>query len=174
MVSLLIVLFFALSGLLLNNPSWTFGQQAQTTKVSGQLPTGSVSSGSADYLVISEYLRASQGATGQITDYGSEAGKGRISYGAPGYNATANFDLATGAFTMSTTRYGLIAVITDLHKGANVSTAWKIAIDAAAVLLTAVALTGLILQLLLAKKRRTALILLAIGVVGGLALMFFA
>jgi uncharacterized protein len=174
MVSLLVVLFFALSGLLLNNPSWTFGQQAQTSKASGELPTGSVSNGTADYLVISEYLRANQGATGQITDYGSEAGTGRISYGAPGYTATANFNLATGEFTMQTTRYGVVALITDLHKGTNVSTVWKLAIDAAAILLSAVAVTGLVLQLFLAKKRRTALILLTVGVVGGLVLMFLA
>jgi uncharacterized protein len=174
MISLLVVLFFALTGLLLNNPSWTFGQSPQVTSVSGELPDGAITNGEPNYLVISEYLRANQGATGQITDYGVSGDSGRISYGSPGYTATASFSVAEGTFTLQTTRSGFVALISDLHKGTNVSTAWKLAIDAAAILLTTVALTGLILQLLIAKKRTTALVLLAIGVAAGVGLMFLA
>jgi uncharacterized protein len=174
MVSLLVVLFFALTGLLLNNPSWTFGQQATVTKTTGQLPDGSIVSGSPNYLVISEYLRAQQGASGQITDYGVSGDTGRVSYGSPGYTATATFSISAGTFTMQSTRSGFVAVLNDLHKGTNASTAWKLVIDAAAILLTVVAATGLILQLLMAKKRTTALVLLAIGVVAGVGLMFLA
>ncbi len=174
MVSLLVVLFFALTGLLLNNPSWTFGETQQVTSVSGQLPTGSFTDGVPNYLVISEYLRANQGVTGQITDYGVTGDSGRITYGSPGYTATATFSVAESTFTIQTTRSGVVAMLSDLHKGTNVSTTWKLAIDAAAVLLTTVALTGLILQLMMAKKRTAALVLLSIGVAAGVGLMFLA
>lgn len=174
MVSLLVVLFFAVTGLLLNNPTWTFGQETQVTKSSGQLPDGSITSGAPNYLVISEYLRTVQGASGQITDYGLTGDNGRISYGKPGYTATATFSVTTGTFTMQSSQSGLVALLSDLHKGTNASTSWKLAIDAAAILLTTVAFTGLILQLLMAKKRNTALVLLSIGVVAGVGLMFLA
>ncbi len=174
MISLLIVLFFALTGLVANNPSWTFGQEPQVTSVTGQLPDGAITNGAPDYLVISEYLRASQGASGQITDYGLSGDTGRITYGSPGYTATASFSVSKATFTLQTTRSGFMALLTDLHKGTNASMPWKLAIDGAAIVLTAVALTGLILQLLMAKKRSTALVLLSIGVVAGVGLMLLA
>lgn len=174
MVSLLVVLFFAVTGLLLNNPTWTFGQEPQVISVSGTLPEGSITDGQPDFLVISEYLRAYQGVSGQITDYGTSGDTGRISYGSPGTSATASFSVSTGTFTVQTTRSGVVALLNDLHKGTNAATPWKLAIDASAILLTVVALTGLILQLLMAKKRTSALVLLGLGVVGGVALMMLA
>lgn len=174
MVSLLVVLFFAVTGLLLNNPSWTFGQQPQVSTVTGSLPDGAISNGQPDYLVISEYLRSHQLVSGQVTDYGISGDEGRISYGSPGYSATATFSVSAGTVTVQTTRSGVIALLNDLHKGTNAATPWKLAIDAAAVLLTLVALTGVIMQLLMAKKRVTASVLLGAGVVGGVLLMFLA
>lgn len=174
MGSLLIVLFFAVTGLLANNPSWTFGQQPQVTSVGGQLPQGAVVDGVPNYLVISEYLRANQGASGQISDYGLSGDSGRISYGAPGYTATASFSLSQGTFVLQTTRSGLAALLTDLHKGTNAALPWKLAIDAAAILLGVVAVTGLVMQLMMAKKRTTAMVLIGVGVVVGLGLMFLA
>jgi hypothetical protein len=173
MISLLVVLFFALTGLLANHTDWNFGQQPVTSTVHGQLPDGAVGS-AVDYLAISEYLRSSQAVTGQVTDYGASGDTGRISYGGPGYTATVTFSLTTGSFTLQSTRSGVAALLTDLHRGTNAATPWKLAIDAAAILLTAVALTGLILQLLMAKKRVAALVLLGVGVVGGVALMMLA
>ncbi|HRA07067.1 MAG TPA: PepSY-associated TM helix domain-containing protein [Propionicimonas sp.] len=173
MISLLLVLFFALTGLTLNHQDWTFGQQPLVVSASGELPAGSILDGQPDFLTISEYLRSSQGASGEITDYGAEAGTGRISYAGPGVTSSASFELATGEFTIETTRYGLIAVANDLHKGRHVSGLWTATIDAAAILLALVALTGLILQLLIQKRRGTALVLLAIGTVAGAALLYF-
>ncbi len=82
--------------------------------------------------------------------------------------------MSAGTVTVQTTRSGVIALLNDLHKGTNATTPWKLAIDAAAVLLTLVALTGVIMQLLMAKKRVTASVLLGAGVVGGVLLMFLA
>lgn len=45
MVSLLIVLFFAVTGLTLNHQDWTFGQSPQVTTTTGQLPDGAISDG---------------------------------------------------------------------------------------------------------------------------------
>ena len=174
MTSLLVVLFFAVTGLTLNHQDWTFGQAPQVTKTSGTLPSGAITSSEPDFLQISEYLRANEGATGEITDHGVDGDTGRISYSGPGYTGSATFSLTDGSYTMESTRYGLVAVANDLHKGRHTSTAWSWTIDAAAVLLILVSLTGLILQLLIQKRRTTALILLGLGVVAGAGLMFLA
>lgn len=174
MISLLVVLFFAATGLTLNHQDWTFGQSPQVTTTTGQLPDGAITDGTPNFLTISEYLRSQQGASGEITDYGADSGSGRISYAGPGYVASASFDLTTGSFTMETTRYGLVAIANDLHKGRHTSTAWNWTIDAAAIFLLVVALTGLILQLLIQRKRNTALILLGIGTVAGVVLIWLS
>ncbi len=174
MVSLLIVLFFAVTGLTLNHQDWTFGQSPQVTTTTGQLPDGAISDGTPDFLVISEYLRSEQGASGEITDYGTDSETGRISYAGPGYVASATFELASGQFSMETTRYGLVAIANDLHKGRHSSMVWNWAIDAAAIFLIAVAVTGLILQLLIQRKRTTAVVLLGLGAVATVAVIWFS
>lgn len=174
MTSLLIVLFFALTGLTLNHQDWTFGISPVTTSATGQLPDTAITDGEPNYLVISEYLRANQGATGQISDYGTDGDTGRIAYTGPGYTSSTSFNLSDGTFTISTTRYGLVSFAQDLHRGNATSTAWGWAVDAAAILLSLVAVTGLVLQLFIKKKRTTALVLLGVGVVGTIVLMFVA
>ena len=174
MASLLVVLFFAVTGLTLNHQDWTFGQSPQVSKTSGTLPDGAIASGEPDFLLVSEYLRANEGATGEITDHGVDGDTGRISYSGPGYTGSATFSLTDGSYTMESTRYGLVAVANDLHKGRHTSTAWSWTIDVAAALLILVSLTGLILQFLIQKRRTTAMILLGLGVLAGAGLMFLA
>lgn len=174
MASLLVVLFFALTGLTLNHQGWTFGQSPTVSTTSGELPAGALAEGAPNYLVISEFLRSSQGATGEITDYGADGDAGRISYAGPGYTGSASFSVSTGAFTMESTRYGLVAIANDLHKGRHTSTAWSWTIDVAAVGLALVSLTGLLLGLIIQRRRRSALVLLGVGVVAGVALILLS
>lgn len=174
MATMLVVLFFALTGLLLHHPEWTFGTAPHTTQVSGALPSGSIVSRTPNFLDISEYLRTEQGAAGQVSDYGASGNTGRLAYSGPGYSANVTFDLDTGSFTMTTTRYGWVSYLSDLHRGSNTSSAWGWVIDIAAVGLALVALTGVVLQLLIRKKRTTALVLLGVGVVVGVGMMFLA
>lgn len=174
MATMLVVAFFAVTGLLLNHQEWSFGITPSTTQARGELPSGSIQGGAPNWLDISEYLRTSQGASGQVSDYGITGTTGRIAYAGPGYAASATFDVDTGTYTMTTTRYGLVSYFSDLHRGSNTSGAWGWVIDVAAVGLAVVALSGVVLQLLIRKKRTTALVLLGVGVVAGVGLMFLA
>ncbi|MCA0297371.1 MAG: PepSY-associated TM helix domain-containing protein [Actinobacteria bacterium] len=172
MFSLLVVLFFSATGLTLNHQDWTFGQAPQVTTTSGTLPAGAIADGHPNYLVISEYLRSQQGATGEITDYGLDGDAGRISYAGPGYTGAATFSVSAGTFSMESTRYGLVAIANDLHKGRHTSPAWSLTIDIVAVVLVLVSLTGLVLGLVIPRRRRSALILMGLGVAAGVALLF--
>lgn len=174
MATMLVVLFFAVTGLLLHHQEWNFGIDPTTTQVSGELPSDSIVNGVPNYLDISEYLRTSQGASGSVSDYGTSGTTGRIAYTGPGYAASTTFDLDTGSFTMTTTRYGLVSYFSDLHRGSNTSSVWGWVIDVAAVGLALVALTGVVLQMMIRKKRTTALVLLGVGTVAAVGLMFLA
>lgn len=174
LVSLLVVLFFAVTGLTLNHQDWAFGQEPVTTTTTGTLPAGAVTGGTVDFLAVSEYLRSTQGASGEITDHGVDGATGRVTYQGPGYTATATFDTSTRAFSLVSTRYGLVAIANDLHKGRHTSQAWSWLIDVAAVGLVLVAITGLLLQLFIVRTRRLGLILVGIGVVAGVALVLLS
>ncbi len=166
MVCMLLILFFAVTGLTLNHPSW--GADPQTTTATGTLPSEYLAD--PDYLGISEYLRSKEGVTGTAGEHGVDGTQGRISWAGPSYDATVTFDTATGKYTLTETSYGLIAWFNDLHRGSNTSAAWGWVIDASAILLIAVAVSGLVLQMMIQRRRRTALILLGVGVVATVAL----
>ena len=162
MVSLVLVLFFGLTGLTLNHPNWTFGDRVSTTSHAGTLAFDPAPGGAVDYLRISELLRNRYGISADVSDYASTAGQATISYRAPGYAADATVDLSTKRYRVTVEQQGFVAVMNDLHKGRDASSSWKWVIDVVAGFLVVISLTGLGLQLFLRKRRRSAL-LVALG-----------
>jgi len=154
---MLIVAFFAVTGLTLNHPSWTLGSTSTTTRT-GTVPAGAVQGSDVDYLAISEYARDTFGITGHVTDYGADATTGHIDYAGPGYSASVTFSLTDSTLTTTITQGDLLAVLNDIHKGRDTSGAWGWVIDASAILLLFVTVTGIGIQLFQRKRRRSALI----------------
>jgi len=170
MLALLSLLFFALTGLTLNHPEW-FGE-GRVRKASGTLPGAPYLKGEAvDWLRLAEDLRA-LGLRGRVAEHGEGGGAVWLSFRAPGYGADAQVDPRSGAYTLTLTEAGLVAALNDLHKGRDTPGAWRWALDASALFLALVSLTGLFLGLFLRKTRRAALLTLLLGLLlfGGLAL----
>lgn len=169
MVAFVIVLFFGVTGITLNHPTWTFGDGVDVTTESGNLPIATtMADGSVDFLSISEYVRDEYGVTGSVDSFDVTNGEGSIAYKNPGYSAELFFDVATGEFELTTEQQGWVAVMNDMHKGRDTGAAWKLVIDLAAGFLVVISLTGLVLQLFLRKRRRPAL---SAAVIGGLAVV---
>lgn len=171
MTSLLVVLFFALTGITLNHPTWFGAGTPQTSTVSGTLPASALPAGQADPLAVSEYLRANVGVTGQVTTHTETATGGTIDYEGPGTTASVEYASGTGAYTVRSTSYGLVGILNDLHKGRNTGSSVHWLIDLSGGLLALVALTGVILQLYIRRARRLGLSLAAIGTVVGVAFL---
>ena len=109
MISLLVVLFFAITGLTLNHPSWTFGDQTERTTVTGTLPDGwQRADGTPEFLTISEYLRSEYDVGGEVADFGVDNGQAVISYKGPGYAADAFVDTTDGSFELVVEAQGWI------------------------------------------------------------------
>jgi hypothetical protein len=174
MISLLIVLFFGLTGLTLNHPSWTLGSGPSTSSATGTLPAGFASGGNVDFLAVSEFVRSTEHVRGNVADYGATASQGTISYKAPGYAADLTFDVTTGAYQVVVQQQGFLAIMNDLHKGRDTDSSWNWVIDAAALFLVLVALTGLGIQIFQKKRRRRALTVAAAFALVSLILLVIA
>jgi hypothetical protein len=169
MVALLVVLFFGATGLTLNHPAWTFGDDAERTTTIGTLPFDPTDDGSVDgqvqYLLIAEHVRSVDGVSGSVDSFGLVGEQGSIVFKNPGYAAEVTFDLTSRSYEVTVDQQGWVGVLNDLHKGRDAGSAWRWVIDVAAVLLVIISLTGLVMQLFLRRNRTAALVTLGVGAV---------
>ncbi len=172
MISLLIVLFFGITGITLNHPSWTFGDETTISTYTGTLPENAASTDEAEFLLASEYVRTESNVGGEVADFNLAEGEGSITYKGPGYGADLFFDTETGDYSVTVQQQGWVGVMNDLHKGRDTSTLWRWVIDSAAGLRVAVALTGLGIQFMLRRRRFSALTWSMIGAVVSVALIW--
>lgn len=163
MISLLVVLFFSLTGITLNHPDWLFGTKEVRREVTGTMPAGWVKSGEVNWLTVAEELRSSQGLKGRVGDTRADANEADISFAAPGYSADAFINMQTGKYTVNILQQGGVAVLNDLHKGRDAGTGWKWVIDLSGLILTLVSVTGIGILLLLKKTRVQALTVMGVA-----------
>jgi uncharacterized protein len=174
MFSLLVIFFFAVTGITLNHPEWGIVGREFSDEVSGEFPPGWETDGEADWLRLVEHLRAEHGVRGVLEDYRMDEFEGSLAFRGPGYAADVFFDPAAGSFELSVVRQGTVGVLNDLHRGASAGTAWSWLIDIAGVLLAALSITGLGLLLYLKKFRVSALVVMVAGTVLFLVLVALA
>lgn len=165
MISFVIVLFFAVTGLTLNHMDW-FGDQSVTADYQGKVVPGWVNvtdTASINKLGIVEQLRSGHGVKGAVSDFRIDDRECAISFRGPGYSADAFVDRSTGTYKLTETRMGLVAVLNDLHKGRDTGSSWSLVIDGSAIFMTLISATGLILLLFLKKRRVMGLLLAGVG-----------
>ncbi len=158
MVSFAILLFFAVTGLTLNHAEW-FGDMQRTVQYKGVIDP------KLSKLEIVEYFRAHHNVKGAMSDFRTDDSQLTVAFRGPGYSADALIDRGTGKYTLTEVRSGAVAVLNDLHKGRDTGPGWSWMIDASAILMTVVSLTGLTLIFFLPKRRGSGLLLAAGGMV---------
>ena len=161
MIALAAILFFGVTGILLNHPTWLFGDELTITTVDGTLPASvQVSDDPAEgveFLAVSEYLRAEHQIGGVVTNFDQIGDEGSINYTGPGYGATARFDITSLDYELTTREEGVVNAMRDLHSGSDTGSVWSLVIDGTSVFLVVVAISGLGIQIFLKKRRRKAL-----------------
>ena len=165
MVSFIIVLFFAVTGITLNHAEWFDGKQVEK-KVQGNVPLDWVNTpdtGRIRKLEIVELFRNTYGIKGYVSDFLIDDGQCSVSFKGPGYSADASINRKDGTFKLKELRLGLVAVLNDLHKGRDSGKAWSWVLDISAVFLTLISLTGLVMLCFLKKRRLTGFILVVVG-----------
>lgn len=174
MIAFLVILFFGVTGLLLNHPTWVFGDEITTSTLEGTLPeTVIVDDGRIEFLAVSEYLRSEHGIGGEVNNFDQVGDEGSINYSGPGFGASVRFDVTTLTYRAELREEGFVNEMRDLHTGSDTGSVWDWAIDVAAVFLVFVAVTGLGIQLLMRKRRGSALAWLAAGSIVVVGVIWF-
>ena len=161
MVSLLVVLFFAATGVTLNHPDWLATERSES--LSGRLPSSWKSTTGVDWLVVDEYLRASHGVHGTVADRTADDRQAALTFRAPGYSADCFIDVHDGRYRLTVSYQGALGVLNDLHRGRDAGRTWAWLIDVAGVFLVVLSLTGLGLLVYLKKLRASALLAMVAG-----------
>jgi uncharacterized protein len=161
MISLIVVLFFAATGVTLNHPDWLAGER--TDEVTGTLPATWKTAKGIDWLVVAEHLRTANGVHGTVADRREDDREGSLTFRAPGYSADAFIDLRDGSYKLTTSYQGAVGVLNDLHRGRDAGSAWAWLIDASGIFLVFLSLTGLGLLFYLKKVRIKGLVVMTVG-----------
>lgn len=165
MISLLVVLFFAATGITLNHPDWLFGNAQTSNSYQGTLPASWQQNGQVNWLQTAETLRANHNLKGSVTDTRADEQEASISFRAPAYAADAFISIQDGTYSLKVVAQGPVAVLNDLHRGRDAGSAWAWLIDISGGFLLLVSLTGFGLSLFFKKTRRAAMLTVLAGTV---------
>lgn len=187
MALLLVVLFFAVTGITLNRPHLYVSEQPQVDQQTLAIPDFLFAI-KDEHLVVDKkkllaYLADKTNVTGKPSSVQlfSEVEKGELvegevslDYKGPGFNSTVFIDLITQEAEIETTHYGVIAVLNDLHKGRYSGEVWAWFIDISALLMIFFVLTGVCLLVPKKKSFNLGLKWTAFGCVISLLIYLFA
>jgi hypothetical protein len=172
MFSLAIILFFSVTGVTLNHPDWFSAGAERTVEDEGRVDARWLVTPEVKKLEVVEHLRKVHGVRGALADFRVDDGECVVSFKGPGYAADAFIVRDSGEYKLTETSHGLIAVINDLHKGRDTGPGWSMVIDASAVFMTVVSLTGLVLLFYLKLRRNPGMMVVLVGTVAALAAYF--
>ena len=160
MFGLVAILFFSVTGITLNHPSWTFGSKTTEETAKGVMPKEWL--GSADKepakLEIVEHLRREHKVRGLVDDFTVDESECSITLKGPAYSADVFLDRESGKYEVTQRFAGATAFFNDLHKGRDSGKAWAWVIDLSAGLLIIVSITGIALLLYIKRRRRNGLL----------------
>jgi len=164
MALLLVVLFFAITGITLNRPHLYISDDPQIEQQVLSFPstlfTLQENKLEVDKEGVLAFLSEHTKLSGQPSSLQlfSEVEQGELlegeislDYKGPGFNSVVFIDLVSQQAEIETTHYGLVAVLNDLHKGRDSGEVWAWFIDISAFLMVFFALTGVCL--LVPKKK---------------------
>lgn len=156
---LLVLVFFAITGILLNHPDWFEGQSEESihyVKFDSSLPVNIHSETLSPSLW--HFLERELGLNKQYADVEVDGDLLFIEQQKPGVSISVEMDISTGEAEVITTHRGIIATLNELHKGRHAKQLWLWLIDISAILVVIFSLSGLLL--LLPQKKRVGKIVL--------------
>ncbi|MBM3837411.1 MAG: hypothetical protein FJ398_05540 [Verrucomicrobia bacterium] len=171
MLGLLGILFFSLTGLLLNHPDWCGLSTPRVTKVEGAVPLEMLKT--PDQFAVVEKLRKDFGATGAVDSFEADEDRITVVFKSPARRVQAVIDRQKGRAEVLLESRNAAARLAELHRGVEAGSAWRFILDAIAVLQLVGALTGVLLWCLVPRWRPLGLAALAVcGAACGLVYWF--
>ncbi|MBX3483656.1 PepSY-associated TM helix domain-containing protein [Phenylobacterium sp.] len=171
----LALIFFSVTGLLLNHPEWTADLKDQPEHEARlQFTPAEIAAVNA----AKEPPRALAAAVAKKTPVLGEFQSGEIIDGEAqlrleGVKGATDIlgDLTSGEVEVTTKASNLLTTLNDLHRGKNAGAAWKAVIDISAIVVIALSVIGYVLFFSLRFRLRTSLILTAVSLAGLVAVV---
>lgn len=168
---LVLILFFSVTGFMLNHEGWFLPDEPATRTAEGTVPEATQPT--ADRLDVSEGIRRAFGVRGEVKAYRADDDTVEVEYLRPGERTLAEVRRSDGHATVTVESRGWMAVGTDLHKGKYAGRAWALLIDAVCVLLVVISATGLVLWSSLKSRGKWGAALLLFGGAAGWAVYYW-
>lgn len=160
------LIFFAVTGLLLNHPEW-FAKADRPEEISEiVLDPAALDRLSIDVEpgeAIAAYLRQETRIIGQLSSADFFDDEVYLRFAGPRGQSDATVNLFSGESEIAVRRVGFIEFMNGLHRGRDSGAAWKLFIDISAILIFLLSLFGFILFFLIRFRRRTSLVLIGLS-----------
>lgn len=173
----LTLIFFAITGLLLNHPEWieARGEQPSADRTV-RLPAADVAAAQKvedPSRALTELVRKQTPLIGAYQSGEVIDEEAMIRLEGPKGSSDLIVDLASGRAEVTVKKARLIDTLNELHRGKNAGAAWKAIIDASAILILALSIVGYVLFFSLRFRLRTSLILtvVSLGVMVGVVML---
>jgi hypothetical protein len=151
MFAFLLMMFFAVTGVILNHEDWIAGQTT-TRDTTGVISPALTKD--PDKLMVVEHLRSDFGAIGAVSTFDVDATSLHVELKGPGRHTEADIDRATGKAQVTIERHGVLMRLDDLHRGKDSGKPWRWVIDLSAILLFLGSLSGFLIWLALPRRRQ--------------------
>ncbi len=168
MLSFTALMFFAVTGITLNHPTWMGASEQVIRDESGTLPSAWLQ-GDVDELEVAETLRESHGLKGRVKEFEVDEFECMVVFKSPGYAADVFVDRETGSYTVTETSSNAVSIMNDLHKGRDSGAAWSWLIDLSAGLMMLMSISGFGLLFYLKKRRVTGVLTAVAGTIAMIA-----
>ena len=174
-----LLLFFCISGVLLNHLSWINGAK-QDGSLHARLPDKLITQlphfrdeplQFAQQLIPILKTRYNLQRSRSI-EWDADFAELLLDYPLPAGYALVTVSFNTGSYRIDYQTSGVLQILNDLHKGRNTGTVWSLVIDASAILMLIFALTGIIILVQNRKKRLPSLLTLLLGTISPLMIYF--
>lgn len=159
----LILMFFALTGLFLNNPNWFEPEKDENTVTVSMTPDllAKVKGQENPSTDILNFVRAEHTLVGRFQSSEVLDGEVMIRLESPAGSTDVWAMLDTGEIEVSSKPASTVSLINDLHRGKNAGTAWSWLIDISAITILILSIAGFILFLSIKLRLLTHLLLTA-------------
>lgn len=160
----LALMFFSVTGILLNHPTWLQGEPPAEQAVTAQIPAAAIAAALkapdtpralADAVTRRVKLRGAY-KSGELLD-----GEAMLRLEGVSGATDVILNLETGLAEATIQPATATSIVNDLHKGTNAGAVWRLLIDVIAVLVLALSLIGYVLFFSLRFRLKTSLVLTA-------------
>lgn len=171
------LMFFSLTGLLLNHPDWLKQEEAGPIETRVHVSHDAIAAAmnlDDKPRALAELLSAQHAVSGVYASGEVEDGEAYLRFDGVGGNASVVLDLKTGAAEITSRKADAVTILNDLHRGKNAGAAWKWLIDISAVIFLVLSLVGYILFFSLRHRlmQTMALTVVSLGALVGIFLLF--